>query len=133
MGVKVFGAGEIPAGCTSWFQQCWKDLVKNGGMKFIETPQVMTGINSRPIVFAFYKNASGLWNALPIYRDTGELVGAEISGGVSVEVDWVIGTTHGIIQHDLSLNTCYEMTWYPPTTQSGVSSNIWGNKQISCP
>ena len=133
VGVKVFGASQIPAGCTSWFQQCWKDLVKNGGMKFIETPQVMTGINSRSIVFAFYKNANGLWSTLPIYRDTGELVGSEISGGVSLEYDWVQGTARGIIVHEKVSGNCYETAYYPPTTQPGVPSAVWANTQVSCP
>ena len=133
IGVKVYGASPIPAGCTSWYQQCWKDLVRNGEVKFIETPQVMTGINSRPIVFAFYRNASGLWNTLPTYRDTGELVGSDIFGGISQEYDWAQGTAHGIIIHEKASGDCYEKAYYPPTTQPGVPSAIWDVKRVSCP
>jgi hypothetical protein len=133
VGVKVFGAGLIPAGCTSWTQQCWKDLVKNGGMKFIETPAVMVGSNSRQIVAPFYQNASGFWNILPTYKDTGEPVGGDIGSGVSIEIDWAQGTTRGFIVHEKVSGHCYEMAWYPPTTQQGVASNIWDSVQVTCP
>jgi hypothetical protein len=133
VGVKVFGAAQIPAGCTSWFQQCWKDLVKSGGMKFIETPAVMTGVNSRPIVFAFYQNASGIWKVLPMYRDTGELVSSDISSGVSIEIDWAQGTTLGGAFHEKTSGDCYETTWFPPTTTPGVRSAEWANTKVTCP
>ena len=117
MGVKVGNVGQLPVGCTSWKQQCWKDAVANGTVKFIATSAKMTGYNDRPVMKAYFRNTStqfgvtGLWNALEFYADDGSPIGADISGGGSSEVDWVYGTAKGHIAHEKQTDLCYEIAW----------------------
>jgi hypothetical protein len=114
--VKVGNVGQLPVGCTSWKQQCWKDAVANGTVKFIATSAKMTGVNDRPIMFAYFRNTTtafgvtGQWNYLPFYADDGTTF-TEIGGGVSSEADWVYGTEKGIISHEKQTDLCYEMAW----------------------
>ncbi len=117
VGVKVFGANQLPAGCTSASQQCWKDAVANGTVKFISTPALMTSFNNRPVVFAYFRNTTvafgvnGLWNYLAFYADDGSLVGSDIYGGTSSEIDWVYGNTSGILVHEKSTGLCIQTAW----------------------
>jgi len=57
MGVKVFGANQLPEGCTSWLEPCWKEAVRNGIVKFVDTPAKMVGLptanKDRSVVFAY--------------------------------------------------------------------------------
>jgi len=115
--VKVGNVGQLPVGCTSWKQQCWKDAVANGTVKFIATSAKMTGYNDRPVMKAYFRNTStfngvtGLWNSLAFYADDGSPVGADIFGGSYSEIDWVYGTEKGIIIHEKSTNLCYQIAW----------------------
>jgi hypothetical protein len=138
-GVKVSTANTLPQGCTSPTQQCWKDAITNGTVKLIATPATMTGYSDRPLLFAYFKNTStangvtGLWNTLPVYADDVAPIGGDIAHGVYEEIDWVYGTSKGIIFHDNATHLCYEMVWYPPTTQPGANSNVWANTTVACP
>ena len=140
MGVKVFGAGQLPTGCNTWKDQCWADSVANGTVKWIATTATMTGYNNRPIVFAFIHNTTtGLWDDVPFYADDGTTF-TDISGGVSSEIDWVYGTDYtdgtpnGIILHDKSTGLCFEDRWYPAGDPSG-NSNVWATNGVvvTCP
>lgn len=126
VGVKVVGTNELPAGCTFWADQCWKDSVANGTVKFIATPALMIGYNNRPVVFAYYRLYSTIfkanqWNYLPIYADDGSLVGSNIFGGLSQEVDFAQGSAKGVIIHEKSTGNCYETAW--DSTQKSWSVN----------
>ncbi|HET7797735.1 MAG TPA: hypothetical protein VFK72_07620, partial [Nevskia sp.] len=33
MGVKAMGVNQLPQGCNSWKDQCWRDAIKNGTVK----------------------------------------------------------------------------------------------------
>jgi hypothetical protein len=131
MGTKVFGANQLPAGCTSQSMQCWKDAVANGTVKFVATTATMTGLNSRPIVFAYYKTADGLkWNTQPYYADTGEAVSGDLTGGSTVNIDMVVGNVPGMI---FRVGTsCGQIKWYPAGDPSG-NSNVWASAAASCP
>ncbi len=82
MGYQISGANQLPAGCISVEQQCWKDAVANGKVKFAATSATMTGYNSRPVVFAYFRNTetafgvTGLWNTLVMYADDGSIYSA---------------------------------------------------------
>ena len=126
VGVKVIGTNELPAGCTYWEEKCWKDSVANGTVKFIATPALMIGYNNRPVVFAYYRLYSTIfkanqWNYLPIYADDGSLVGSNIFGGISQEVDFAQGSAKGVIIHEKSTGDCYERAW--DSTQKSWSVN----------
>lgn len=114
---KVFTANQLPVGCNSLASQCWKDAVANGTVKFIATTASMTGYNSRPVMFAYFKNttaffgATGMWNYLPVYADDGSLVDSDISGGVAQEIDWVSGNSLGVIVHVKETGTCVQRSW----------------------
>ncbi len=126
VGVKVVGTNELPAGCTFWADQCWKDSVANGTVKFIATPALMIGYNNRPVVFAYYRLYSTIfkanqWNYLPIYADNGSLVGSNIFGGNIEEIDFAQGSAKGIIIHSKTVGLCYETAW--DSTQKSWSVN----------
>ena len=142
IGVKVTGTNKLPAGCLDVHDQCWRDSVANGTVKWILTPAVATGVDNRPVAFAYFFNAAtpsptnGNYNSTIFFADTGLPISNRISDGNISEIDWVIGTAKGLISHYKPLvgsAYCLEMSWYPPTTQTGVNSNIWMWVEVACP
>jgi hypothetical protein len=146
MGFWVVGANQLPPGCNTWKDQCWRDSVANGTVKFIATSAIMTGYSTRPIVFAYFRNTStmfgvtGLWNYLPFYADDGSPFGPDIFGGSYSETDRVYGTAKnvangtagGIIIHDKSTGLCCELAW--DTAQKSWDNNGTGSgTPITCP
>lgn len=137
MGIKVFGANQLPVGCISSTQQCWKDAATNGVVKWIQTSALMTGYSTRPSIHAYFRNTStlfgvtGLWNFLPFYADTGEKFAADIPGGISSEIDWVYGTSNGIIVHEKVTGLCYENHWNPKDVLWETVSV--GGGPVTCP
>ena len=137
VGVKVVGTNELPAGCTFWADQCWKDSVANGTVKFIATPALMIGYNNRPVVFAYYRLFSTVfkvnaWNYLAIYADDGSLVGSNISGGSREEIDFAQGSAKGVIVHSKPTGDCYEMAWNSPQKLWMVNGGT-NTLPITCP
>ncbi len=148
MGTKVYGseAVRLPVDCTKESQQCWKDLVKSGAIKWLATSATMTGLesplNTRPVVIAFYLDNKigyngqvGLYHTHIIYADTGEKIGGTdiTNGGSASDVDWVVGNNLGVLFRDKRSGACLQLKWNPPTTQSGVSSNVWDFIIVPCP
>ena len=138
MGTKVYGANQLPAGCNSWQDQCWRDAVANGTVKFIATPARMTGYSDRPVVFAYFRNTStafgmtGLWNVLPLYADDGSSIGADIFGGMASEIDMVVGTPKGFINHEKSVGKCYEVAWNE-SDRAWDMNGTGGGGPVPCP
>lgn len=132
MGTRVTGANQLPAGCTATTQQCWKDAVINGTVKFIATSATMTGVNARPIVFAYYRGATGLYNMQPFYADTGDVVTGNLTGGVASEPQWGIGNAAGMIIRELSSGNCFQWKWYPAGDPSG-RNDVWATEPAACP
>ena len=130
IGTKVFNANQLPQGCNAWAQQCWKDSVANGTVKFITTSA--TGANPRPIVFAYFRNTStafgvtGLWNVLPIYADDGSLAANDIFGGIASEIDQVLGNSSGVILHDKPTGICVELYYF-------AQGFTWSSREVICP
>ena len=133
-GIKVVGARQLLSGCNHSTDECWKKSIESGLVKFIGTPAKITipGYESRNIMFAFFKNtskeygASGLYNCLPIYADDGSLVGPDIIGGITSEIDWVYGTIEGIIIHDKNSGNCYEKFF-------NKKGGVWSTRTTVCP
>lgn len=125
MGVWVEGANQLPAGCTSSAQPCWRNALSSGLVKLIATSATMTGYSGRTVVFAFYRSADGLWNILPIYADDFSPVGFGIDGGMYSVIDKVYGNGSGIIIHHAD-NICTQQSWYE-------QSRNWGYRIASCP
>lgn len=129
---QALGANQLPHGCNSWKDQCWRDAVTDGTVKWVTTSAIMTGYSNRPVVFAYFRNTAelfgvtGMWNYLPVYADDGSFVSQDISGGVAQEVDWVYGNTNGVIAHIKDGNTCVQQFW-------DVVRNVWQNMPIVCP
>ncbi|TDP60650.1 hypothetical protein DES47_11572 [Roseateles toxinivorans] len=127
MGIKVFTANQVPLGCDHETQVCWTEFFSKGpdtGLKLIDTNAVMTGFNTRPLVFGFWKNnatlfgVTGLWNYQAIYADTKKIVAGDVgTSGITSEIDWVKsprpdeGYLPGIIVHEKLTNLCYLMAW----------------------
>jgi hypothetical protein len=130
LGVKVEGVNQLPVGCTSVTQQCWQDAVASGLVKFVATSATAVGVNSRPIVFAYFRNTTssfgvdGLWNVLPLYADDGSRFGADIFGGGAVELDMVQGNTEGAVIRETVTGDCYQVYW------NGIN---WTAKRSACP
>lgn len=133
MATQVFGANQLPVGCNHAADQCWRDAVANGTVKFLATTAVMTGLNNRPIDYAYFRNTStqfgvtGLWNVLPIYADDGSLAASDIFAGGSSEVDWVYVNPNGggAISHEKSTGLCYELYF--------TLANSWSSRSVTCP
>lgn len=134
LGVKVVGAKELPDGCEYSTDPCWRDAIASGIVKFIDSNAriLIPGYENREIVFAYFKNTSkvfgtsGLYNCLPLYKDDGKPVGADIFGGINSEIDWAYGTVRGVIIHDRASGHCYEEYF-------NIESNAWVAKMVRCP
>lgn len=128
--IKIYDVKQLPSDCNSWTQQCWRDAVKNGTVKFIQTEAV--GPSGHKVIFAYFKNTStmfgvtGMWNYLPINLNDGSPSTSDISGGTASEIDWVYGTRDGLIIHEKSSNSCYEQ-------YLNSNGTIWSNRPINCP
>jgi hypothetical protein len=131
MGSRATSASQLPAGCTDESMQCWRDAVMNGTVKLLSTTATMVGVNSRPIIFSYFRNAAGMWNFIPMYADTGMLVGNGLNGGGTTDIDWVQTFDKGLYVHAAASNKCYANTWFPPNDPSG-NSNVWSTNQIDC-
>ena len=124
IGVLVTGANTLPAACVSVGDACWVQSVQNGTIKFVNSGAVMTGINTRPIVFAFYVTSGGVYNAKAIYGDDGlaaattGVSGGGISGIVSAK-----GSQNGVKLVD-NYGSCGE-TYF---VGGGFATNV-----ITCP
>ena len=97
VGVLVSGFRALPATCVTIGDQCWEESVANGLIQFANSGVVMTGQNTRPIVFAFY-TVNGTFNGqnvlyyltTPIFAD---VVGKSTGLNQNVENGGVSGVT----------------------------------------
>jgi hypothetical protein len=117
MGDKIGNVQQLPAGCDTFRDACWKAAIAAGTVKFIATSAMMTGYSNRPVVFAYFRNTTaasgvtGLWNSLPVYADDASPAAYDIGGGFASQIDRVYGTPNGIILHDASSGLCAEWAW----------------------
>jgi hypothetical protein len=134
--------------CSSdLFEKCWLDFAASkSGVQWVQTPARATGAavnpinggaNDGPALFGCYIDKADNHICNIFMSDTGRVFA---NGGVNwttvhenLQMDWVTGSQEGIISHGTPGDKCYNLTWFPPTTQSGISSNIWDNIPITCP
>jgi len=115
MGMWVTIGNQLPVGCTSWTQSCWANSTE---VKWVESSAPMIGLNTRPVRFAFFRNATvfgginGMWNTIPFYADSKEPVYQDISGGIPQEIDRVYGTSTGLIMHMKASGLCTQQIWH---------------------
>lgn len=132
MGIRVTGANQLPEGCNTWKDQCWRDAVRNGTVKFVATSAVQTGVDNRPIVFAYFRNTTdafgvhGLWNVLAFYADNGNPIGADIFGGISEEIERVEGNPLGALMRMKATGQCFQQSF-------SASDKAWENNRVACP
>ena len=129
VGSQAVGMNQLPTNALLIGDAGWTKAVTDGIPKFLDSGMLLTGYNTRPIAFAFYKATSGVSCAKPIYKDDGSAVDnnkSVIGGCNTVDVDWAVGTTAGVIRHFPSLGQCYEFSW-KQTTQG------FQDLQVTCP
>jgi len=118
IGAKVVGMNQLTSYTIG--DTAWQQAVSDGTVKFIDSGFVLTGYSPRPIVWAFYKGWTGSSCTRFIYKDDGAGV---IDNQTSSEtcttgvIDWVVGTTTGIIRHYPDLNKCGQFTWNQATSR----------------
>lgn len=132
IGTLVVGANTLPNACRDVGDACWNDSIANGTIKLVNSGVVMTGYNTRPILFAFFQIgnngtlSAGNHNQKVIYGDTQALAPfnpfiLDGSGG-NVESE-VKGTLSGI-KINFPAFGCYEFVW---------KATFFGMNTSTCP
>lgn len=138
MNTKVLRSAlkQLPAGCTSVNQQCWKDFVKAGNVVWLTTTATMAASstpNSRPIIFASFITPTGRDQVLTMFADTGELMNtvADIDFQIINEgIDYLSGNNLGyfFLTKNRTPNVCFQWRFL------GAPNNVWDFATLgSCP
>ena len=133
IGTLVTGANTLPAACVTVGDACWLASVANGTVKLVSSGAVATGLNTRPIVFAFFVAGpgagifSGYYNVMPIYADVAAEA-AGLNGNVgNGSGNYIITETKGSApgaKQTIPGFGCFERAWF------GAG---FGNNVIACP
>ena len=129
IGSQAIGMNQLPASALLIGDTGWNKAVTDGVQKFLDSGMLLTGYNTRPIVFAFYKAPSGTSCVTPIYKDDGSAVDNNKAVGNAcntVDADWAVGTLSGVVRHFPSLGMCYEISWNQATQR-------FQDLQVTCP
>jgi hypothetical protein len=137
-GVKVLQSElkQLPAGCLSFTDTCFKNFVASGKAKVVATDQTMVGLASpndkRSIVTVGFITPSGKPQLTMFYADTGEpAVTDKIDVNINDPFDWVTGNEQGYLWKRTSNGVCYQWKWY--YSISGSSGLFWSNEIVTCP
>jgi hypothetical protein len=127
---------QLPAGCLSFTDTCFKNFVASGKAKVVATDQTMVGLASpndkRPIVTVGFITPSGKPQLTMFYADTGEpAVTDKIDVNINDPFDWVTGNEQGYLWKRTSNGVCYQWKWY--YSISGSSGLFWSNEIVTCP
>jgi len=127
IGVLVTGANTLPAACVTVGDACWLASVADGTIKFVNSGVVMTGANTRPIVFAYYLTASGNWVTMPMYADvlaTSPAANQNVNngGGSSIITD-IKGSANGV-KKTVPAFGCFEEVY---------GGGVFVNNTTTCP
>lgn len=122
VGVLVSGANLLPSTSNVIGDAAWLTAAANGTIKWVKTPSTMTGLNSRPLVYAYYKttNAPGgngsteYYAVTAMYADTvatsafaNQNVG---NGSAAVEISQIRGSASGA-KLFAPTQGCFERAW----------------------
>jgi hypothetical protein len=94
----------------------WQQATGDGTIKYAASGLIPTGLSNRAVIFAVYREPiKGLSCVKAVYADDGTaVVDPFVSGSCEkMPVDWVKGTTAGIIRHFPTIGKCQELTWSP--------------------
>ena len=74
IGTLVVGTNQLPAACVLVGDACWNQSIANGTIKLVNTGMLITGVNTRPLVFAYYQAGAGSafpgsYMTTPVYAD----------------------------------------------------------------
>ena len=148
VGTKVLDLKKIPTGCAETSHnpkdQCFQDFIPQ--VKWLQTPARATGAavspvtgiaNDGPVLFGCYIDKWDNTQCDIFLADTGTVFA---NGGVNLTTqhftlqrEWTAPTAKGEIHRLTPEGKCYELSWFPPTTQVGVNSNTWANIETTCP
>jgi hypothetical protein len=130
IGTLVVGANTLPDTCVSVGDACWMESIANGTIKLVNSGVQMTGMNTRPVVFAFYRignNGSigaNKYQTLAVYADVSAEAPFNLwSGAFPTAFQDVKGSTNGI-KITIPPNGCYEFVW---------KGTFFGNNVATCP
>ena len=143
IGVLVTGANTLPDSCFLIGDACWKENVANGKIKFVNSGIIMTGQNTRPIIFAYYviggfsngNPAAGFHNVVAMYADVEATSPAASqvtwNGGVYFTIPTIKGTASGAKVTATGLTAgvtstgtaCYERIWFVSGVFAFTSTN----------
>lgn len=125
---KVIGLNVLSGTNVLIGDAAWQAAVTNNTVKFSDTGMVMTGLDTRPILWAMYQ-FNNMWCTVPVHKDDGSpSKGLEPAGSVcnTESIDYMIGTPAGLIRHFTNRDQCFERRWNqnPPSIT---------DTQVPCP
>ncbi|NOT98934.1 MAG: hypothetical protein HOO97_07550 [Sideroxydans sp.] len=132
VGTLVVGANVLPNTCVLVGDTCWNDSIANGTIKLVNSGVVMTGVNTRPILFAYFQignngtASAGNYNTRYIYGDAQALspFNQQILDGSSANLTIEVKGTNVGIKSNIPPFGCYEFVW---------KSTFFGMNTSTCP
>lgn len=133
-------SGLLPPECKIWTDDCWKESVKNGTIKFVETTAKDPNYPTRSLVFALYKTVSTsifpgqmLYCSKIFFADDGSRWTSNLSvedGCGTWELVYQTGNSIGAIVSQKNpttgVGTCYQRNY-------SASVNGWRDDPVTCP
>jgi hypothetical protein len=112
----VRGVNQLPVGCTSALQTCWKESIQNGTVKFLETSQLVDG---KQIILAVFYNRTeaqgflGTFNVWPLYAADGSNAGGSLGSGETNTVSVLQSNENGAVVQDQNTGGCFQKLLTP--------------------
>lgn len=135
-------SGLLPVACRITGDDCWKEAVRNGAIKFVQTTALNNHQPTRPIAFGFYKTVDTIffpgkhtlfYCMKPFFADDGTLVNpsekVESGNCNSWEAVYIMGNELGEIWEQKNpasgVSACFQM-------QMDQALDGWTNTTIPC-
>ena len=121
IGTLVVGTNQLPAACVLVGDAFWNQSIANGTIKLVNTGMLITGVNTRPLVFAYYQAGAGSafpgsYMTTPVYADavgdTPLSPNNTANGGVTEVLSSVKGSGFGL--KETSPSGCWEKVFANP-------------------
>jgi hypothetical protein len=130
IGTLMVGTNQLPAACVLVGDACWNQSIANGTIKLVNTGMTLTGVNTRPMLFAYYQAGAGsafpgYYMTTPIYADavgaTPLLPNNTGNGGNSDPFLNVKGSLSGL-KETSGNSTCWEKVFANPFFQTNQAT-----------